>query len=41
LKEVLEDLVSKGVCHVIWEKGIKIEDDLVKGMENLAKYKAF
>jgi len=29
LKQILEKLVSEGACHVIWEKGIKIEGDVV------------
>lgn len=29
LAEVLEELVSEGVCHVIWEKGIKIENGMI------------
>lgn len=29
LEQVLQELVDEGSCHVIWEKGIKVEGDLV------------
>ena len=29
LMKVLESLVNEGACHVIWEKGFRIEDELL------------